>query len=305
MKLAVLADIHSNLPALQAVLDHIDAWRPDAVVVAGDVVNRGPRPVECLELVMQRVQREGWLLVRGNHEDYVLTHVVPDPSLRPIEREVYQNSYWTYVALGVQVAGGLADWPLAVSLQAPDGSEVRVTHASMRGNRDGIFPWTTDEVLREQMGHPPALLFCVGHTHRPLARTLDGRLIVNVGAAGLPFDGDPRASYGQFTWRHGDGQGGGGRQSTGRQGADQQGAGQHGGWQAEIVRLDYDRTVAEADFAASGFLDEGGPLSLLILEELRHARSYIGEWVNAYWDAVMAGEVSIEESVRRFLAEVG
>ena len=44
MKLAVLADIHANLPALLAVLDSIDAWRPDAVVVAGDIVNRGPRP---------------------------------------------------------------------------------------------------------------------------------------------------------------------------------------------------------------------------------------------------------------------
>ena len=48
MKIAVLADIHGNLPALEAVAAHVEAWQPDRVIVAGDLVNRGPRPLECL-----------------------------------------------------------------------------------------------------------------------------------------------------------------------------------------------------------------------------------------------------------------
>ncbi|NTU66001.1 MAG: metallophosphoesterase, partial [Chloroflexi bacterium] len=71
MKLAVLADIHSNWRALQAVADHIEQWQPDRVVVAGDVINRGPRPVECADFILAR----GWAWVRGNHEEYVLSHV--------------------------------------------------------------------------------------------------------------------------------------------------------------------------------------------------------------------------------------
>ncbi|HEX7974983.1 MAG TPA: metallophosphoesterase, partial [Anaerolineales bacterium] len=72
MKLAVLADIHANYVALQAVAAHIQAWQPDAVIVAGDVINRGPRPAECLHFVLEKEKTEGWRLVRGNHEDYVI-----------------------------------------------------------------------------------------------------------------------------------------------------------------------------------------------------------------------------------------
>ena len=72
MKLAVLADIHANLPALHSVASHIEAWQPDGVVLAGDVVNRGPRPLECLRFVQEKQRAAGWGVVRGNHEEYVM-----------------------------------------------------------------------------------------------------------------------------------------------------------------------------------------------------------------------------------------
>ncbi|NJM39988.1 MAG: metallophosphoesterase, partial [Anaerolineae bacterium] len=78
MKLAILADIHANSVALQEVVAHIDRWKPELVIVAGDIVNRGPRPAECLALVQQRRQTDGWLVVRGNHEDYVVGQSKPD-----------------------------------------------------------------------------------------------------------------------------------------------------------------------------------------------------------------------------------
>ena len=71
-KLAVLSDIHGNFAALQAVADHIDRWQPDAVVVAGDIVNRGPRSRDCLRFVLARAAEAGWQIIRGNHEEYVL-----------------------------------------------------------------------------------------------------------------------------------------------------------------------------------------------------------------------------------------
>ena len=67
MQIAVLADIHGNLPALKAVAAEIDRLSPDLVVVAGDFQNRGPNPREVTEFVAQ----SGWTLLRGNHEDYV------------------------------------------------------------------------------------------------------------------------------------------------------------------------------------------------------------------------------------------
>lgn len=276
MKLAVLADIHANRPALEAVAAQIDAWQPDQVVVAGDVVNRGPRPVECWQFIQERQRDENWLVLRGNHEEYVIHQSEPAAPRRGPVADIFQTSYWTYQQLNGDVEA-LAALPFQLSLKAPDGSPIRAVHASTRGTRDGIFPKTPDEQLRKQIGRPVVPLFCVGHTHWPLVRYLDETLVVNVGAAGLPFDNDPRVSYGQLTW-------------------------QGGGWQAEIVRIDYDRQQAERDFFTSGFLEEAGPLARLILEELRLARSQLYQWTLDYEAAVLAGELSLAESVERFLA---
>ncbi len=69
MKLAVLSDIHGNVPALQAVVEHVEAWGPDHVIVNGDIVNRGPYSLECLQAVQEKQAVQGWQLLRGNHED--------------------------------------------------------------------------------------------------------------------------------------------------------------------------------------------------------------------------------------------
>jgi putative phosphoesterase len=276
MKLAVLADIHANFAALQTVAEHIEAWRPDLVIVAGDVINRGPRPMECLRFVQNKQQTQGWLTVRGNHEDYVIRYTQPD-SPTGLKFEIYRNAYWTYQQLDGDVSA-LETMPFQQSFCAPDGQEICVTHASIRGNRDGIYLETSDEELRRQI-QPQAGLFCVGHTHRPLVRRIDGTLVVNVGAAGLPFDGDNRACYGQMSWQQGE-------------------------WQAEIVRLDYDRPQTERDFVDSGFMAEGGALAPLIMDEFHTAQSRLYQWTEKYQAQVLDRKIMLEESVREFLREL-
>ncbi len=275
MKIAVLADIHANLVALEAVTAHLEAWHPDVVVVAGDVVNRGPRPLECLQFVRQKQQTDGWLVVRGNHEDYVLSHTRPDAPRRGPAFEVHRFSYWTFCQLD-GCLDELTAMPFQQTLYTPDGAEVRVVHASMRDNRDGIYPETTDAALREKIQPPPSLL-CVGHTHRPLTRRIDRTLVVNVGAVGLPFDGDRRACYAQIERR-------GHR------------------WQARLVRLPYNLARAEQDFFTAGFFDGCGPLGYLILDEFRSARSRLYQWTVRYQSRVLAGEMTMQESVEDFFA---
>lgn len=276
MKLAILADIHANLAALQAVLEDIDAWQPDQVVVAGDVVNRGPRPVECLQLVLERVRTAGWLLVLGNHEEYVIAQSRPEAPRSGPAADIFRSSYWTYRQLDGQV-DALEAMPFQLNLRAPDFSEVRIAHASMRGTRDGVFPDTPEDTLRKQIGRPVVPLFCVGHTHWPLIRKVDETLVVNVGAAGLPFDGDWRVSYARLIWRS-------------------------GRWHTEIVRLAYGRTQAERDFFATGFVDNGGPLARLMLAELKTARSHLYQWASIYEKAVLGGVLTLDQSVDRYLA---
>lgn len=277
MKIAVLADIHGNLTALQTVIDHIETWRPDQVIMAGDVVNRGPRPAECLQLVLQKQAEAGWLLVRGNHEDYVLENTRPDAPQSGPQREIYRNSFWTLGQLNGQI-DTLEAMPFQVALPGPDRREVRAVHASMVDNRTGIYPGMSDEALRPLLAPAPAVL-SVGHTHRPLIRWLDETLVVNVGSVGMSFDGDRRAAYAQLTW-------------------------ENGRWQARIIRLPYDWDIVEQDFHDTGFMADAGDLTRIMLVEFQQARPYLHQWIRQYEACVLAEEMSLSQSVRLFAQEV-
>jgi predicted phosphodiesterase len=277
MKLAVLADIHGNFTALQAVTIHLEQWQPNHVIVAGDIINRGPRSLDCLRFVQNKQRSQGWLTIRGNHEDYVMTQAQPDtPRSGPVF-EAHRSSYWTYQQLDEDVSA-LAAMPFQHQLPGPEGGLVCITHASMLGNRSGIYPVMSDDELREKI-EPASSLFCVGHTHLPLIRHLNHTLVVNVGAVGLPFDGDTRASYAQVQWRC-------------------------GRWSAEIIRLDYDRQQAERDFFETGFMTDSGALAPLILDEFRTARSHLFQWTATYQNRILAGELTMEDSTREFMSMI-
>lgn len=273
MKLAVLSDIHGNLPGLQAAVEHLEAWQPDLTVVAGDVVNRGPSSAACLDLV--RAQ-PGWHLLRGNQEEYLLGIRPESPlALRPaLDRPLH----WTRQQLDGRVPC-FDGWPISRSFAGPDGGEVRIRHASMVGSRDGLHLDTPDNQLRAKID-PAPVLFVTAHTHLPFMRALDQTLIVNVGSVGTPADGDRRASLAQLAW--------------------------HGGeWRAEIVRLDYDLRQAEDDFHANGFLAGCGPVGQMIYHEWRAARYLIIPWMQHYLEPVERGLLSPAASVDCFLEEVG
>lgn len=276
MRIAVLSDIHGNLPALRVVLADIDRWSPDLVIVGGDIVNRGPQSGDCFELIYERHQTQNWRLLRGNHEDFVINSAAPDASRSGPTFEMTQFTHFALEQLRGR-AGLLDTLPHLVEWRAPDDSLLRVVHASMRSNRDGVYPETPDDIVRQQIMPAPAV-FVTGHTHRPLMRRVDGTLVVNIGAVGSPFDSDRRASYGRFMW---DG----------------------AGWLSEIVRLPYDYAAIEHAYVSSGFLREGGPMAQLMLVELRKAHGLVFRWASRYEAAVLSGAMTLEQSIRAVLAD--
>lgn len=275
MKIAVISDIHGNMPALKAVTTDLETWQPDKVVVNGDIVNRGPLSKECLHFVLSKQQTDGWQLLRGNHEDYIIACAAPDTPQSGPQFELMRFAHWAYQQLNGEVTL-LNQLPEQFQWFAPDGSEFRVVHASMRGNRDGLYHNAKDDELRQQIDPPPTV-FVTGHTHRPFIRHLDDTIIVNAGSVGAPFDKDKRPSYGRFTWTA------------------------EKGWQATITRVTYDHQLVENDYVNSGFLSEAGPLAQLMLIELRKARGLIYRWASQYQDAVLNEEITIEDSVRELL----
>lgn len=278
MKIAVLSDIHGNLPALEVVMAHIDQSRPDQVVVNGDVVNRGPQPAECWQCIRERLTRDGWLMTRGNHEEYVAAWAVPRPELTQAEQDLFRSSRWAYHQLHGDVAA-FGRLPDRISLTAPDNGEIRITHASMLGNSNGFLPWHTDEQIRPKIAPPPDV-FVTGHTHRFFVRQIDDTLLVNAGSVGCPLDGNSHTGYAELIW-HND------------------------AWQANLIRLPYDRDATYHHFTESGFLDEAGPSGLLMYLEWLDALPHMPGWGRAYGDKVQTGQITAHDSVAAYLDSIG
>jgi len=274
MKIAALADIHANYRALETIIDHVERWRPDFVFVAGDIINRGPRSLCCLEAIEEKRKNEGWRVIRGNHEDYVIQRDQPnDPKSGNIYK-LLQPIHFTYNQLHGDVSA-LRALPNEVNVNYSKAGKVRMMHASVINNRDGIYPENTDQELQRKIAPAPTV-FITGHTHRPLVRQVNGTLVVNAGSVGLPFDGDTRAGYAQITWQDGD-------------------------WQANIVRISYDLRAAEQDFYDFGCFDEGGPIIELILTELRTGMGQLYPWVAKYNTAIKNGLITVEAATEEFL----
>lgn len=275
MKIAVLSDIHGNFPALEAVTADIEAWSPDVTVVDGDIVNGGPCSRACWQFVQKQQQSLGWQVLRGNHEDYVVEWANPILPRQGPEYELSRMSHWTYGQLNGEVSE-LAALPDRFGYRGEDGSSLLVIHASIWGNRSGIYPATPENEMMRKIAPYPTV-FVTAHTHVPFMRQLAETLLVNAGAVGLPGDGEWRASYGRLTWSRAQ------------------------GWRAKIRRVAYDREQTERDFVSSGFLAEAGPGAMLTLVELRSARDAKTKWTREYGQRVRMRDIGMEEAVREFL----
>lgn len=189
-------------------------------------------------------------------------------------QDVCRHTTWTYERLKDRL-DVIRGWPGHIEFAGPDGEIVRFVHGSMHGNRAGLYDHMEDEVLHAMISPAPAVLG-VGHTHIPFVRTVNGTLVINAGAVGLPFDGDQRASLAVVE-------------------LDDKGA------RAEIIRIPYDLARAEQDFHDTGYLADGGVMVPLILQELRQARARIGVWHARYEKLVSSGQMGMEESVTELM----
>lgn len=243
IRIAVFADVHGNVPALEAVLDDIAAQDVDEVLVGGDLVGRGPQG----SAVVQRISGLGLPTIGGNHEDYLLSFregEVPDGWLTAGE---WAASRWMAAELDEASVEYIRELPFSLTAEGAPG--LRLVHGTPRSNREGIGPWNREWEIDEHWDRIPEPLLVCAHTHRPLVHRSGDGLVVNVGSVGLPFNRDPRAQYAVF---HHD-------------------PGRAGGWGVELRQVPYDRQRIREVYRETGFLEEGGITARLLLLELEHA----------------------------------
>ncbi len=203
MPIAVITDIHSNLPALEAVLEQVDAVGADQIWCLGDVVGYGADPEACTELVRERCD----LCLVGNHDLAVLGAL----DIEAFSEAAADAARWTRDNVSEQTLEFLRDLEPSARRE-----EISLFHASPR---DPVWEYVLSvEQADVNLDAQPDRVALIGHSHVSLyfarpdgggqADTRggqtgddsrlefgDGRWLINPGSVGQPRDGDPRAAW--------------------------------------------------------------------------------------------------------------
>ncbi|MBM4436736.1 MAG: metallophosphoesterase family protein [Actinobacteria bacterium] len=193
--MAVLSDIHGNLPAFEAVLRDLPRVAPDSVVFAGDVALFGSQPRACWE----HVRAAGWRTVQGNTDRYIADLEGKLASLAPeqagLRAFLQTNVAWAREDLGADGVTALAAMGRSVEVASAAGRTL-IVHGVPGDDETGLARHESDHELARKLGAPEAAVVVCGHTHTAFVRHVGATLVVNGGAVGRPHDGLPgQATY--------------------------------------------------------------------------------------------------------------
>ncbi len=208
MRIAIIADIHGNQVALEAVLQDLDRQSVvDHLVGAGDLCLNGPCPQEVLETV----HGLHCPVLQGN-VDFEVVNMAPGKG-----EKKRNTTAWTREQIGKAGIDYLASLPYSHLIANSHGNDLLIVHANPLNLEDAIFPNASDSELERLLGgldhNIGAMAF--GHLHIAYTRRWRYLFLVDVGSCGLPRDEDLRASYAILNW-------------------------QANSWMAEIRRVAYD-----------------------------------------------------------------
>lgn len=201
-RIALISDIHGNLPALQAVLADIDRRRDvDAVYHLGDLTGYAPWPNEVVALLQER-RIPG---ISGNYDSTVATDYkhCGCRAETPRDEELAHVSFeWTRHQVTPETKKYLGRLPFRLDIRPLGGHVSGPTITLIHGNQTLNTVYVTEDrpdsflqKMGASIGAKSGAVICFGHTHKPWQRTVDGIQFVNAGSVGRPKDGDPRACH--------------------------------------------------------------------------------------------------------------
>ena len=195
MKIALLSDIHANLPAMEAAFADVDSRKPDAVYCLGDLVGYNVWPNE----VVQAIQKRNIATLAGNHD-----LKVSNPGSES-QFEVTGKNY-AYSIVGNAEREYLLTLPAHIRLEFQLNDEklnVLFVHGSPRSVNEYLLEDMEETLLSEIMREANADVLCFGHSHKPYHRIINTgtngenyfRHAINIGSVGKPKDNSPLGCY--------------------------------------------------------------------------------------------------------------
>jgi putative phosphoesterase len=191
MKVALLSDIHGNLPALEAVLVHAGEMKVKKIWNLGDFTGFGANPDQVI-LMLKKLRVTS---IIGNYDVKVLK--VPQKSEEWKDQKVPEkwfSFHWSYSQLSKKSIEYLTSLPETHKENVKDW-KILFSHGSPEAIDEALSDETPQDRLRDLARKSHANIILCGHSHKPFMRFAGGSIFVNPGSVGRPFDGNPRASY--------------------------------------------------------------------------------------------------------------
>jgi putative phosphoesterase len=249
-RLAVMADIHGNLPGFEAVMADLQSHQPlNGILVAGDVVG-GPGQ----EVIIQWLMELQAVMVQGNGEELLLS--VADGSAPDYIYIAQQFALirWVCTHLNPQSLDFLRTVPLQRVFSLPGADPIYIIHRSNQESLELANLQGVKELADEMLALAPEPVVVFGHTHWPCQEWRGNRLALNPGAVMFPENGYVGAQYALLNW-------------DGKR------------WEAELHSLPYDLDDLRRDYQESGFLDTG-PLARVYIEDVYSGKDTLYAFAN-------------------------
>jgi putative phosphoesterase len=201
MRIALLSDIHANLPAFEAVLEDLEKQKPDAVYCLGDLVGYNVWPNQVIGLI----RSHGVATIAGNH-DLKVAKILPSQDSCSTEK----SSEYAYKIVGSKEREYLLTLPRHLNVEFvlnEDSLNMLLVHGSPRSINEYILEELPQDYVTEMVTEFKADILCFGHSHKPYHRIINSgengadhfHHLINTGSVGKPKDGDARACYVMLT----------------------------------------------------------------------------------------------------------
>lgn len=190
MRILVISDIHSNIEALQIAMDE----KFDDVICIGDIVDYGPNPKECIDLIRSS---NPLIMIKGNH-DHAAAFDVSCGCAPQYQEMSEQTRIYGRSLLNKEYFDFLGNQDLIKTIEI-DGFKILTVHASPRSEKEYMYKYFTpelsDNALKKFIGDVNADILIVGHSHYPFVKKIDNLTVINPGSVGQPRIGGPKTSF--------------------------------------------------------------------------------------------------------------